>query len=135
MFYLWKKPRTSVWDTDTQVTLRDYSKEVREEPRYTRVSAPNTGSQNIKILLLLKANQTSQVTQCSAFLCARRGKTPGSLKSFFDVYLSYLGSVSCVSLRSHLRVPCRGVAEVADGLKEGMLFLSRVPSGPTVGAR
>ena len=116
-----KKLRTSVWDTDSQVALRNYSKEVREEPRYTGISATNTGIQNIKILLLLKKNQTSQVTQCNAFLCIRKCKM-----------LGYLGSISCVSLQSLLRVHCRGVTEVADGLMEGMAFLSGVPSGLTV---
>ena len=129
-----KKLRTSVWDTDSQVALRNYSKEVREEPRYTGVSATNTGIQNIKILLLLKKNQTSQVTQCNAFLCIRKCKMLGSLNPFFNVYLSYLGSISCVSLQSLLRVHCRGVTEVTDGLMEGMAFLSGVPSGLTVEA-
>ena len=129
-----KKLRTSVWETDSQVALRNYSKEVREEPRYTGVSATNTGIQNIKILLLLEKNQTSQVTQCNTFLCKRKCKMLGSLNPFFNVYLSYLGSISCVSLQSLLGVHCRGVTEVADGLREGMLFLSGVPSGLTVEA-
>ena len=38
------------------------------------------GSQNIKRLLLIKENQTSQVNEFSTFLCLGRYKSPRSLK-------------------------------------------------------
>ena len=71
MFYLADFLRTQAWD-----------EEVREEAGYIGVLQQRPGSQNIKRLLLIKENQTSQVNEFSAFLCIGRCKSLGSVKSF-----------------------------------------------------
>ena len=53
-------------------------KEDREE-----FSQQRPGSWNLKRLLLDKENSTAQVNEFSTFLCIRRWKALGSLKSFF----------------------------------------------------
>ena len=58
-------------ETASQIALRmDYSKGTREEPRYIGVfeRKTNTGGENIKRLLLIKENETSQVHEFSAFV-------------------------------------------------------------------
>ena len=61
----------------------DSSEEVREEPVYIGVSATKkSGSWSIKILPLIKENQTSQVSEFSAFLCMGRCKSLDLLTSF-----------------------------------------------------
>ena len=74
------------------LALKDCSEEIRREPGYIGVFATKT--QNIKRLLLIKENQTSQVNEFSTFLYMGRCKSLGSLKSFFDTHLHYLGPVS-----------------------------------------
>ena len=66
------------------------------------------GSRNIKRLLLIKENQTSQVNEFSAFLCMGRCKSLGSL----ILFLWYTPSLSRASI---------------------LLFSSWIPSGCTVG--
>ena len=54
MFYSVALQRTIAWDTASQTTLRNCSKEVREEPAYLGVFAEKKNMQsNIKILLLI----------------------------------------------------------------------------------
>ena len=48
----------------------------------TATTTKKPGNWNIKRLLLIKENQTSQVNEHSAFLCMGRYKGLGSLKSF-----------------------------------------------------
>ena len=54
--------RNQAWEAVSQLTLRAYSKEVKEEPWYIGVLQQKPGSWNIKRLLLIKENQTSQVS-------------------------------------------------------------------------
>ena len=56
-----------------------------------------TGSRNIKKLLLIKENQTSQVNEFSAFLCMQRCKSLAQWNHSFDMHLNYLGPVSFFS--------------------------------------
>ena len=74
------------------LALKDCSEEVRREPGYIGVFAAKT--QNIKRLLLIKENQTSQVNEFSTFLYMGRCKSLGSLKSF----LWYAPSLSGASI-------------------------------------
>ena len=67
---------------DSLSALRNSSKEVREEPGHIGVLQQKPGSQNTKILLLLKEKQTFQVNEFSAFLSIGRCKSLSSLKSF-----------------------------------------------------
>ena len=60
------------------LALKDCSEEVRREPGYIGVFATKT--QNIKRVLLIKENQTSQVNEVSTFLYMGRCKSLGSLK-------------------------------------------------------
>ena len=53
-------------------------------------------SQNIKILLFVKENQTSQVREISTFLCMGRYKVWASRNHSCDMHLRNLGLVSCV---------------------------------------
>ena len=52
-----------------------------KEPGYIEVSQQRADSLYIKILLLIKENQISQVTEFSVFLCMGKYKSLGSLKS------------------------------------------------------
>ena len=58
-----------------QRALRDWSLEVWEEPGYRGVFPQRPGSQNIKRLLLIKENQTSQFSEFSPFLRMGRRKS------------------------------------------------------------
>ena len=81
MFYLVNKTEDLSLE-DTFSALRDCSEEVTEETDIQRVLQQNPDSQTIKRLLLVKENQTSQVNECSAFLCMGRARVWwGSLKS------------------------------------------------------
>ena len=82
MFYLADFLRTSSPGAASQMALTDCSKEVREEPGYIGVFQQSSGSQNIKRLLLIKENQTSQVKEFSTLFCRGRCKSLGSLKLF-----------------------------------------------------
>ena len=72
-----------------------------EEPGYTEVLQQRADSLNIKILLLIRGNQISQVKEFS-ILCVGRCKHLGWLNSFLHMYLSSLGPnpVSLFPLRS-----------------------------------
>ena len=66
-------------ETASHIALRDFSKEVREEPGYIGIFATNKqktkktpGSWNIKRLLLVKEKAESQVNEFSTFLCMGR---------------------------------------------------------------
>ena len=105
----------------SQPALRDCSEEVREESGYIGVLQQRPGSRNIKRLLLIKENQISQVNEFTAFLCLRRCKSLGSLKSFLGCapqgqYPVFLHSAS--ALGGHL-----GVATVAKGLMAATSFV------------
>ena len=104
-----------------------------EEPGCILIEAlqQKASSLNIKRLCLIKENQISQVKEFSGFLCMGRCKSLGSLKSFFDMHLSYLGPVFSVF---HI--------QVSSGLLVGndcslmaarwqVFFPSWVPSGLT----
>ena len=78
MFYLVNKTEDLSLE-DTFSALRDCSKEVTEETDIQRVLQQNPDSQTIKRLLLVKENQTSQVNECSAFLCMGRSKSLAGL--------------------------------------------------------
>ena len=67
-----------------------------EQPGYIEALQQRASTLDIKILLLIKENQISQVKEFSAFVCMVRCKSLDSLKSFFSYDLSYLGPVSCV---------------------------------------
>ena len=54
----------------------------RKEPGNIEVSQQKADSLNIKRLLLIKENQTSQIKEFSSFLSMGRCKHLGSLKSF-----------------------------------------------------
>ena len=74
--FVWQtKLRMEALKTTSHIVLRNRSEEVREEPGYRRVLQQKPGSQNIKRLLLIKENQTSQVNEFSSFLPMRRCKS------------------------------------------------------------
>ena len=54
MFYSVVILRTSAWGAASLISLRDYSKDVREEPGYRSFCNKKPGSQNIKRCLLIK---------------------------------------------------------------------------------
>ena len=64
-----------------RIVLRDCLEEVRKEPEYIGILQQRSGSQNSKILPLIKENQISQVNESSVFLCMGRCKSLGSLNS------------------------------------------------------
>ena len=82
MFYLVDFLRAQAQEAASQVALRDCSKGVREELGYIGDLQQKPGRWNIKRLLLIKENKTSQVNAFSTFLCMGRCKSLGSLKSF-----------------------------------------------------
>ena len=71
----------------SQPALRDGSKEVKEESGYIGVLQQRPGSQNIKRLLLIKENQTSQVNDFTVFLCLGRLRVWAHWNHSFDVHL------------------------------------------------
>ena len=104
MFYSADIHRTSSLG-DRISTLRDCSKEVRGELGSTEVLQQRAGSWNIKRLLLIKENQISQVKEFSAFLCMRRCKSLGSLKSFLCYAPQLSGaSILCFLILSFLKL-------------------------------
>ena len=116
MFYLVDILRTQAQDAASQTAQRDCCEEVREQPGYVRVFQQRPGSGNIKILLLVKENQTSQVKEFSIFLCMGRCTSLGSLKSFlwYTPKLSE-ASILCFLILSLLRVHPRGWLQWLDG--------------------
>ena len=70
MFYLMDFLRTSVQEEASQVALRDCSQDSEEEPGCVGFCNKNQVVRNIKRLLLIKKNQTSQLNEFSAFLCS-----------------------------------------------------------------
>ena len=74
---------------------------------WTGVLQQRAGSLNIKILLLIRENQISQVKEFSAFLCMERCKSLCSLKSFLWYVLQLTGAIILCfhsilsSLRAH----------------------------------
>ena len=90
----------SISDNSERLLRRD-----KGEPGYIGVFATKTKYRNIKGLLLIKENQTSQVKEFSAFLCMGRCKIWAHWNHSFDMYLSYLGaSLLCFLILSLLRV-------------------------------
>lgn len=93
----------------SQVALRNYSNEVREEPGYTGIFAEKkkkkTCSQTSKDDRLLRKNKTSEVKDFSTFLFMRGCKILGSLKLFLRSASLLLGPVSSFSLSW---IPLRG---------------------------
>lgn len=97
----------------SQIALRNYSNEVREEPGYTGIFAEKnkkknkkkTCSQTSKDDRLLRKNKTSEVKDFSTFLCMRGCKILGSLKLFLRSASLLLGLVSSFSLSW---IPLRG---------------------------
>ena len=92
MFYLVEflrdsSPGNSISSSPERTALRRRG----EEPGYRNFAII---SLNVKILLLIKENQISQVKEFSAFLCMGRCKSLGSLKSF----LGYAPQLSGASI-------------------------------------
>ena len=65
-------------------------------PGYVEVLQWKAGNLSIQRLLVVKEHQISQVKEFSASLYMGQCKSLGSLKSSFDMHLSYLGPVSCI---------------------------------------
>ena len=75
-----------------------------------------TGSWNIKILLLIKGKQTSQINEFTTFLW-EDARVWDHWNHFFNIYLNYLGPVLC-SFPSWIPSGCMvRVKTVSDGLK------------------
>ena len=68
MFYLGTLLRTIAWETVPQITLRNCSKEVREEPRYIGVFAENKIKAHIIKHKKITANHKSQASQVNVFV-------------------------------------------------------------------
>ena len=79
--------------------LRDCSEEIKEEPGYIGVLQQRPGSQNIKISLLVKENQVSQIKEFSASLLYmwEDAKVWAQWNHSFAMHLSHLGPVFCFS--------------------------------------
>ena len=74
--------RTRAWETASQIALRNYSEEVREEPGYIgEFLLKNRVDEHEKITANHK-KRTSQVSDFRAFLHMGRCKILGSLKFF-----------------------------------------------------
>ena len=82
MVYLVSSFRTASPDTAFEVTLRELLQEGKGWSEVIQKSELRAGSLNIKILLLIKENQKSQVKEYRTFLCLGRCRSLGSLKSF-----------------------------------------------------
>ena len=70
MFHLMDFLRTSVQKAASQVGLRDCSQDSKKEPGCVGFCNKNQVVRNIKRLLLIKGNQTSELNEFSAFLCS-----------------------------------------------------------------
>ena len=94
-----RQSRAWAQDAAFQTALRDCSEEVREKPEYIGVLQQRPGSQNIKMLLLVKENQVSQIKEFSAFLSYiwEDATVWAQWNHSFDWHFSYLGPVFCFS--------------------------------------
>ena len=131
MFYLVEMFRTSsLGDSNSSNPKRTAQSRRGEKPGNTEVLQQRTGSLNIKRLLLIKENQTSQVKEFSAFLYMGRCKSLGSLKLFLW-YASQLSGASILCF-SHPELPWgspKGVAAVWWLLDGRYSFLPEFPQG------
>ena len=92
VFYLEDKTGDLSLDTASQKTLRDCSKEIREEPGYRQAFAKRPSSQNIKRLLLKK---TRYLEEFSAFHAWEDARVWAHWNLSFDIHLSSLVPVTC----------------------------------------
>ena len=105
----------------SQIILRDYSKEVSEEPGYIAVFAfKKSCSWTSRRLLLITKTRHLKLMILVLFCIWEGAKDWAYWNYSFDMHLKYLGPVSCFSpswipLRTHRQ----GVAAVADGLVSG----------------
>ena len=113
MFYFVEFLRTARPGDSFSGSPRGCSEYVRDAPRSF---VKKTGGQNIKRLLFIKENQTSQVNEFSIFLCMERYTNHSS-----NAYFSSLGPVPHV-FPSCVDPGCTtaGVSTVADGLMAGI---------------
>ena len=72
------------------MSLRDYSKEVREELGSIGVLQQKPGSWNIKLLMLIKGNQITQINECSGFFVWEDARVWDHWNCHFDMHFSSL---------------------------------------------
>ena len=72
------------------MSLRDYSKEVREELGSIEVLQQKPGSWNIKLLMLIKGNQITQINECSGFFVWEDARVWDHWNCHFDMHFSSL---------------------------------------------
>ena len=133
-FILLTKLRTSAQDTASQVALRDSSEEAGWSQDIWMFVQQRPGSWDLKSLLVIKENQTSQVREFSAFLSIGSFKSPGWLMLF-------LGSAPQLSRANVLYFVILSFFRVyswGDGCSDwlllaGIQFPAWVSSGLTVG--
>ena len=101
-----------------------------EEPGYTEVLQQTPVNLNIKKSLLVKESQISQVKEFSNFLCMRRCKSLGSLKSLLSHAPQQSGaSILCFHILNLLGVHSREWLQ-SDGCQvAGILLLCECPQG------
>ena len=101
-----------------------------EEPGYTEVLQQTPVNLNIKKSLLVKESQISQVKEFSNFLCMRRRKSLGSLKSLLSHAPQQSGaSILCFHILNLLGVHSREWLQ-SDGCQvAGILLLCECPQG------
>ena len=133
-FILLTKLRTSAQDTASQVALRDSSEEAGWSQDIWMFVQQRPGSWDLKSLLVIKENQTSQVREFSAFLSIGSFKSPGWLMLF----LGSAPQLSRANVLYFLILSFFRVYSWGDGCSDwlllaGIQFPAWVSSGLTVG--
>ena len=98
------------------MSLRDYSKEVREELGSIGVLQQKPGSWNIKLLMLIKGNQTIQVNECSGFFVWEDARVWDHWNCHFDMHLSSLGGFPGVTSGKEPDCQWRGLKTLVQSL-------------------
>ena len=98
------------------MSLRDYSKKVREELGSIGVLQQKPGSWNIKLLMLIKGNQITQVNECSGFFVREDARVWDHWNCHLDIHLSYLRGFPGGASGKEPEWQCRGLKTLVQSL-------------------
>ena len=101
-FFWWEFLGLQTQKTVSQINWENSSEEMEGARLYRSFITKWAGSLNIKSLLLMKENQLSQVKKFRLFSVCKDARIWAHWNHFFDIYLSYLGPVSCFQILSFL---------------------------------
>ena len=98
------------------MSLRDYSKKVREGLCSIGVLQQKPGSWNIKLLMLIKGNQITQVNECSGFFVREDARVWDHWNCHLDMHLSCLRGFPGGASGKEPECQCRGLKTLVQSL-------------------